>query len=385
MTECAIRGVAVLPGGGQAPVPEADVTLDAAGVVTGIHPARSSNGLVLMPAAVDLHLDNLPARRRPRATVELDLERTLVTLDAEVAAAGIATVCVAARFEDSPGKGVVLADAVALCETVERLADRLAVDWRVHARVELTDPGVDGALAGVLAGNSRIALISMMDHSVEHTRFTSAEAHRRFYAKDWGVSLDQVEAVLARKREGAGGVDERRTAVAALARQHGIALGSHDDRDPDDVDRAHALGARIAEFPLTAAAARHARSLGMGTVLGAPNAVRGRSTSPGNLLAAEAVAAGLCDALCSDYLPSALLQAPFSLATQGHANLQTAAHLASGGPATLAGLPRPAIEVGRPLTAALVNRIGNATIATALWRNGHLVHTLGPSPCGVPA
>lgn len=116
----------------------------------------------------------------------------------------------------------------------------------------------------------------------------------------------------------------------------------------------------------------------MGTVLGAPNAVRGRSTSPGNLLATEAVAAGLCDALCSDYLPSALLQAPFSLAAQGYADLQTAAHLASGGPAALAGLPTPAIEVGRPLTAALVDRIGNAAIATALWRHGHLVHALGP-------
>ncbi|MGH8932715.1 MAG: alpha-D-ribose 1-methylphosphonate 5-triphosphate diphosphatase, partial [Egibacteraceae bacterium] len=210
MTERTIRGVLLLPGGGQAPIGDADVTLDDAGVVTGIHPARSSNGLVLMPAAVDLHLDNLPARRRPRATVELDLDQVLVTLDAEVAAAGIATVCVAARFEDAPGKGVVLSDAIALCEVVERLAGRLAVDWRIHARVELTDPGVDGALASVLAGSSRIALVSMMDHSPEHTRFADAEAHRQFYAEDWGVSLDQVDAVLARKvlarkREGAGG------------------------------------------------------------------------------------------------------------------------------------------------------------------------------------
>ncbi|MGH8933688.1 MAG: alpha-D-ribose 1-methylphosphonate 5-triphosphate diphosphatase, partial [Egibacteraceae bacterium] len=163
-----------------------------------------------------------------------------------------------------------------------------------------------------------------------------------------------------------------------LARRHGIALASHDDRDPDDVDRAHALGATIAEFPLTAAAARHARDLGMGTVLGAPNAVRGRSTSPGNLLAAEAVAAGLCDALCSDYLPSALLQAPFSLCEQGHATLPAAAHLISGGPAALARLPAPVIEVGRPLDATLVDRIGDTAVATALWRHGHLVHGHGP-------
>jgi alpha-D-ribose 1-methylphosphonate 5-triphosphate diphosphatase len=71
--------------------------------------------------------------------------------------------------------------------------------------------------------------------------------------------------------------------------------------------------------------------------MGAPNALRGGSHI-GSLGAAEAVSAGVCDALCSDYHHPSLLHAAFALAARGSCPLPVAWHLVSAGPAAAAGL-----------------------------------------------
>jgi len=140
------------------------------------------------------------------------------------------------------------------------------------------------------------------------------------------------------------------------------------------VRSARALGATIAEFPLTLDAARTARSLGLRTVLGAPNAVRGRSTSPGNVTVAQAVADGSCDILCSDYLPSALLGAPFALAECQALALPAAVAMTTTAPAAVLGVASPPLAVGRPLDAVAVARGGAHLHAVARWREGRIVH-----------
>jgi len=374
MAHTVIDGVTVAVGAGRPLRPNAAVVLDENGVVIDITDGAPSGDLFLVPAAVDLHLDNLVQRRNPRATVSLDHDAVLTVLDAECAAAGIATVCIAARCEDSPRKGIDIADAAGLADTVERLAPVLCCDWRIHARVELTDDGAVDALQAVLAASTRVALISMIETSVERSRFASLAETRRFYAQDWGVSESEVEAVFRVDEARLAQVGERRKHVAALAFQHGIPLASHDDRTTAHIEEAFDLGARVAEFPLTLDAARRARDLGMHVVLGAPNALRGRSTSTGNVLAADAVAAGLCDVLCSDYLPSSLQAAPHALAAAGAAPLETAVDLVSSNPAAVLGMGSVAIEVGRPLTASLrIIRPDTAQVGAALWRDGRLV------------
>jgi alpha-D-ribose 1-methylphosphonate 5-triphosphate diphosphatase len=373
MADSVIRGVTVVPGGGRPRIPAATVVIGADGVVRDIVAEGLPSNLMLVPGAVDLHLDNLRERRRPRATVNLDVRGVLVSLDAECAAGGIAVVCVAARCEHAPGKGVLLEDAINLAATLEYLAPELACDWRLHARVEVTEDAAVDALADVLDASSRVALISVMEHSLERHRFESADAHRRFYAEDWGVSVDQVDEIMAAKGEDSAVRDDRRRAVATIAAEAGIPLASHDDRSVDDVDAAAALGARISEFPLSTQAAARAREHGMAVVLGAPNAVRGRSTSPGNLLVADAVGAGLCDVLCSDYLPTALQEAPHALAASGVLSLDDAIDLVAARPAAAIGIDRPAIEVGQPLTASLRLVSPAVHVGLALWRGGRLV------------
>jgi alpha-D-ribose 1-methylphosphonate 5-triphosphate diphosphatase len=373
MTATIIEDVTVVPGGGAAPIAGATVELDADGVVRSIQGGAPGGpgGRFLVPAAVDMHLDNLAERRRPRATVRLDHESVLAVLDAECAAAGIGTVCIAARCEDAPGKGVLVEDAVELARVLEDLAPHLACDWRIHARVEVTDDAALDALEAIVGISTRVAIVSVMEHSADRSRFRSREEHRAFYAADWGVPLDEVDRILAAKAAGGADREARRTRAAAISRAAGIVLASHDDRAPSDIDAAVALGASVAEFPLTLDAARHARERGMATVLGAPNAVRGRSTSPGNLVVADAVAAGACDILCCDYLPSALQAAPHALANAGVVDLGTAVDLVSTAPAAALGLPNPVIEVGKPLTAALGTVSGAMFLGTGLWRGGH--------------
>ncbi|MDZ4268238.1 MAG: alpha-D-ribose 1-methylphosphonate 5-triphosphate diphosphatase [Mycobacterium sp.] len=385
MAQTVIDGVTLVPGGGGPVIPQAVVVLDEDGVVVEIGEGRFSDDLLLVPGAVDLHLDNLVQRRRPRATVSLDHEAVLSVLDAECAAAGIATVCIAARCEDSPRKGISIADAAILSAVVESLGPKLCCDWRIHARVELTDAAGVDSLRAVLSKTSRVSLVSMIETSVERSRFGSLAETRAFYAQDWGVSETEVEDVFTVDPTGLARIAERREEVASLALARGVALASHDDRTAEHVQEAFDLGARVAEFPLTMEAAKHAHELGMQVVLGAPNATRGQSTSSGNILAADAVAAGVCDVLCSDYLPSSLQTAPHVLARSGHAPLATAVDLVSSNPAAVLDLAPVSIEVGRPLTASLRRCHpggidATAHVGIALWRAGQLVFSRGTRP-----
>lgn len=381
MAQTVIHGVTVIPGHGRAVIPNAAVVLDEDGRVAEIAEGAGASDLLLVPAAVDLHLDNLVQRRRPRATVSLDYPAVIAALDAECAAAGIATVCAAARCEDAPHKGISFTDAAVLAAAVEALAPFLSCDWRLHARVELTDEHALEALRAVLAASSRVVLISIIETSLQRSRFGSLAETVAFYAQDWSISEAEVEEVFTVDPAQLAMIAHRRKEVAKLALARGIVLASHDDRTPEHIEQGFDLGARIAEFPLTIEAARRAHELGMHVVLGAPNAIRGRSTSSGNVLAADAVAAGVCDVLCSDYLPSSLQAAPHALGSAGAAPLPSAIDLVSVNPAAVIGLPDVAIEVGGPLTASLrwVRPVGNEAggpgehVGMALWRNGRLV------------
>lgn len=367
----------LLARGAGAPLKHCDVVLDDAGTVTALRPTTGTTDRYVIPPAVDLHLDNLAERRRPRAGVVLDLPAVVAALDAECAASGTGLVCVAARCEESPGKGIHAADAVALAEVVEVMAEDLACDWYVHARVEITDAVAIPALREVLEVSSRVRLVSFMEHSLAKSRFPSPEATEQYYAEDWGMTVEETRRILASKTIDDHKRRERRSQVAAIARQAGLPLASHDDSTAEAVIDAHRLGAAVSEFPLSPAASQQAGKLGMTRVLGAPNAVRGRSTSPGNLLVADAVPAGLVEALCTDYLPSALAQAPFSLAAQGVGEIGDLVDLVSLNPAQVIGAPFGTIKVGAPFTASVVLLRDGSVIGRELWRNGKRTFSRG--------
>jgi alpha-D-ribose 1-methylphosphonate 5-triphosphate diphosphatase len=131
----------------------------------------------------------------------------------------------------------------------------------------------------------------------------------------------------------------------------------------------------MSEFPTTVAAARYAKKLGLLTVMGGPNVVRGGSHS-GNVSATELAKLGLLDVLSSDYVPGSLLSAVTRLVHEGVMTLPDAIATVTRHPAQATGLTdRGALEIG--LRADLVRmRMHETTgqsshaFARAVWREG---------------
>ncbi|MGI8731381.1 MAG: alpha-D-ribose 1-methylphosphonate 5-triphosphate diphosphatase, partial [Solirubrobacteraceae bacterium] len=176
-----------------------------------------------------------------------------------------------------------------------------------------------------------------MDHSPGQGQFTSEQAWRAWYARRFQGDEAALDDLIARRRARQSGVDGRRCELAALARASAATLASHDDDTIADIERSAELGSSIAEFPVSVRAAAAASAAGLGVVMGAPNAQRGRSHMDG-LSARQALSDGHLDALASDYHPGSLIAAAYQLAAEDVCSWSDAVALVSSGPAAIAGL-----------------------------------------------
>jgi len=151
-----------------------------------------------------------------------------------------------------------------------------------------------------------------------------------------------------------------------------LPMASHDDDSADKVARMGALGVTISEFPVDMDAARAASEKGMHVAVGAPNVLRGGSTS-NNLAAAEAIAQGAVDILCSDYYTPALLHAVFLLAKEQLVSLPEAVRMVSANPARAAGLDRElgSLEPGKRADLVLVSDSAAGPSVVGVWVGGH--------------
>ena len=141
-----------------------------------------------------------------------------------------------------------------------------------------------------------------MDHTPGQRQFRDLEKYFIYYSGKSGRAVSELGVIAEeRKRVGTVRANENRPRIVEIARSRGIALASHDDTTLEEVELAHNDGVAIAEFPTTIEAARASRAVGMSTVMGAPNVVRGGSHS-GNASARELAEAGELDILSSDYV-----------------------------------------------------------------------------------
>ena len=197
------------------------------------------------------------------------------------------------------------------------------------------------------------------------------EHARVFYTgkKGWSDEKFEAEVRVAPERQ-ARYAAPHRAWFADFARQRGIALATHDDTTIEHVDEAHALGAAMSEFPTTLAAARRARTLGLATVAGAPNVVRGGSHS-GNVSAIELAREGVLDALSSDYVPSSLLQSAWLLNRDAGFTLSEAIDIVSRNPAIACGLgDRGAIADGLRADLVRVTEIDGEPVVREVYSRG---------------
>ena len=330
-----------------------------------------ADGRVVMPGLVDLHGDDIEEQFAPRSGAETDPATALATTDRMNVLHGVTTKFHALAFEESPEDGRNLENAARLARAVERGTEALG-DNRVHARCELADESADAVAA--LIEEVDVDLVSVMHHAPGGGQY-DAESFERHYVEDRNWPAEAARSA-AEERSGMDDAsrDRRIARVRDLARRVGAPLASHDDECRGDVETMAAHGAAISEYPLTLDAARRAKSLGLATVMGAPNLVRGGSLWD-NLSARDAIEAGVLDALCSDYHPASLLSAPF---VDTGESLSTRVNRVTRNPADVAGLPDCGrIEVGARADVVVVDPSPTPTVERVFVAGTEAIRTGG--------
>ncbi len=134
-------------------------------------------------------------------------------------------------------------------------ADLFRAEHLTHLRCEIPSADLLDTVRDFTA-RYPVGLISLMDHTPGQRQFRDIEKYYT-YATRGGRSLAEIQANTALKiRDGQAFNAVNRPALVALAREHGIALASHDDTTPADVAMAKGEGVQLAEFPTTLEAAQ---------------------------------------------------------------------------------------------------------------------------------
>ncbi|MDQ5898725.1 MAG: hypothetical protein RLZZ592_348 [Pseudomonadota bacterium] len=341
-------------------------------------------GDYLVPGLVELHTDSHERHVMPRPGVHQPAWSAVLAHDAEIAAAGITTVFDAIGIGDPYRRGFRGRDQSAMLAVLDTLdeAGVLRADHRLHLRCELP---ADNALElfAPYAGHHRLGLMSLMDHTPGQRQWSDLARARLYFTEKKGWSHAQFDQELALQQdprsERALRASANRQAFVAQARRLGVALASHDDTTVAHVEEAHRLGVSICEFPTTLEAARHAHGLGLLTLGGAPNLLRGHSHA-GNVPVSALVEAGVLGALSSDYVPASLLAATWALACDGHGGpadpqrLPRALAQASRAPARAVGLSdRGEIALGLRADLVRVREIAGQPVVLGVWRGGRRV------------
>ena len=341
----------------------------------------SGGGRLLLPGFIDMHGDMVEKEVEPRLGVHVPMKIGIAELDKKLASCGVTTAYAALSFIGaSITSGVQRSEehTSAIIDTIAGMKDHLLVDHRIHARFEVTfTPAVP--MLQKLMDAGRLHLISLMDHTPGQGQYRDVELYIARIAKERGMSVAQASEVVGHRiagREGQGDVLNALQDLSGRAHAKGVVLASHDDDTLEKVELVHGLGATLSEFPVTLEAAQEARRLGMHTVMGAPNALRGQSYS-GNLSARQAYEAGLLDMLASDYHPASILPAVLGLAELRGGSLVAAAALTSANPATALGLAdRGAIEPGLLADLVVADRQPVARVR-ATFRAGRMIYSDG--------
>ena len=264
-----------------------------------------ADGRVLMPGIVDLHGDDIEHHRSPRSGAQTDVRTAVTTADRSNLLAGVTTKYHAVAFEDAPDDGRSLDGATAIAAELAGESYTLG-DNRLHARCELTG----GSVRAVEQIATDIDLLSVMHHAPGDGQY-DRDGFERHYVEDRNWPAHAVDEIAA-KRESldASTRTERIARLREVSRRAGVPLASHDDESAAVVEEMAACGMSVSEYPVTLDAAVRADDLGLTTVMGAPNLIRGGSLWD-NLSARAAIDRGVVDVLCADYHPPSLLAAPF--------------------------------------------------------------------------
>jgi len=328
---------------------------------TDVETVVDASGRYVLPGLIDLHGDGIEGHLQPRNNTHIDTAMALGTADRENIAAGITTKYHAIAFENDPEEGRTTELAGELTEAIENASSLLA-DHRIHVRCEVTQAeAVEAAIRDV--GREAVDMVSVMSHIPGKGQFEDVAAFKSYYKTSDRHTLAEAEEFIEQRTAiSMETIRNRIDRVIKQAQQDGIVTASHDDEDPKEVERLASAGVDISEYPITLETAERATELGLTTVMGAPNLVRGGSQW-GNLESATAIEAGVLDVLCADYHPQSMLAAPF--VDTGEPLPDRVARVTQA-PADAVGLTdRGRIETGARADLILVDPTTTPTVARA--------------------
>jgi len=324
-----------------------------------------AQGDLLLPGIIDMHGDAYERHITPRAGVQFPVDMALAANDGSLVSHGITTFYYSITDGFEPG----LRSRQTVRETLhslEQLSKHSKCDGRIHIRHEVVNTDdLDELLDWMRTG--RIHLLSINDHLPPPDKAHKIQRYmagmKRRVSMTEQEALEFINKLQAKRDIGKSQVDQ----LAQSAHEHNIPLASHDDETDSDVSRAETLGIKIAEFPMNEEIAAKLRQQGAVVLMGSPNLVRGGS-HVGALNVAEAVKAGVLDALCSDYHYPSILRAPFMLAAKELLTFESAWALVSSSPAQCLGLEdKGSIEIGKLADMVLIKKpenIGDGGVAT---------------------
>ena len=340
--------------------------------------AIDCDGDTIMPGVVDLHTDNLERQVQPRLTARWPSRSAMLAHDAQCAAAGVTTVydslCLGdLGFDESRMR--TFRDGVA---DLEALAGTgvLKSEHFLHLRCEMPARDVLEMLYPV-ADHPLARMVSLMDHSPGVGQYANMDRYRTL-RRSSGLSDEAIDRRIAELMDQRARLrtPNRHAILARIAPRVAagdIVVASHDDETVEEIAENVADNIGISEFPVTLAAAAAARASGMTTIAGAPNIVRGGSHS-GNVNAADLVRANAVDALASDYVPAALVEAAFICAATTGITLPDAVALITDNPARMARLAdRGRLQAGLRADILRVRIHDNTPIVRQVFRAGERV------------
>ncbi|WP_371347739.1 alpha-D-ribose 1-methylphosphonate 5-triphosphate diphosphatase [Ancylobacter sp. IITR112] len=326
-----------------------------AGEAAHAEPARviDAGGLLVLPGIVDIHGDAFERQIMPRPGVRFDMTLALRDTDRQLVANGITTAFHGVTISWEPGLRSVEA-ARAFVARLMALRPSLACDTRLHLRWETFALEALEEVRGWLA-LAPAPILAFNDHTTGSVLKGSIARKIGQMAERSGLSPDEYRALLDRVWGARQEVPAAIESLAASARAKGNVLLAHDETSPEERARFRALGAVASEFPMNPETAQAAREAGEDVILGAPNVVRGGSHN-GAQSAAEAIAAGRCTVLTSDYHYPSPLYAAFALAAGDPDALARHWPLVSANPARVARLTdRGRLEAGARADLLLVD------------------------------
>ena len=257
-----------------------------------------ASGLLVLPGLVDIHGDAFERQLMPRPGVAFDHDMALMETDRQLVANGITTAFHAVSWSWEPGLRGRESVRTILTAT-EELRPRLAADTRIHLRHETFNLAAESESTAWI-GDGRIDLLAFNDHLSGTVKVRNRPDKIAVMIERCGIGHEAFQRLIDETYARASEVPASIARLAAACRQTGLPMLSHDDMRPSERRQYHALGCRIAEFPIDVATAAAAAECGDWIVFGAPNVVRGGSHT-GCPSAAEMVRHGLCSVLASDY------------------------------------------------------------------------------------